>query len=72
MKPFTRKLTSQCMGEYPCSNHEDPLVDLSLAEDGISALGKAHMRSTPSLSLSLSLSQKFPPNVAFGTVPTFV
>ena len=44
--------------------HSDTMAQFSSVQDGISALGKAHMRATPSL-------RSFP-NVASETVPVFV
>ena len=52
-------ITEDFMGKKTCS-----LVKISSVQDSIYALGKAHMRSTPSLRSFL--------NVAFETVPMFV
>ena len=61
--------TLQLVQSPSCRHHANCLplsgaVLVSSVQDGIYALGKAHMRSTPSL-------RSFP-NVAFETVPMFV
>ena len=54
----------ECRSNIVCSWGLEVVVQFSSVQDGIYALGKAHMRSTSSL-------RSFP-NVVFKTVPTFV
>ena len=58
------KLVRSCVQQFFVRESDGVNYLYSSAQDGIYALGKANMRSTPSL--------RSLPNVAFETVPTLV